>query len=158
MPDFRVCITLVLQRLLWYTVNNMKFWLAIVTAVSFVSIAVLGIYTMNHGGEPAHSGCLAATANGAPCRDESNAWSFLALHLDAFKSFSIATMGSSLAFFLVILTILVSFVYKVLPRVPSLTLPLSCTAQKQRPYSSEYPNRLQFIHWLALHENSPSVA
>jgi hypothetical protein len=125
---------------------------------SFAAIAVFGVFAMNHGGEHSH-GCIAATAQGvADCPNQANPFAFLAFHLDAFKSFSTATVGSLLASALLVALalIFVSFLALFFKDTAPLLSRLQ-THQRKRQESFEFPFRLQLNHWLALHENSPSV-
>lgn len=124
--------------------------------MSFIAIAVFGIFAMNHGG--GHSrGCVAATVQGdADCPlVAGNMIAFLAFHFDVFKSFSTATLNSSFAGMLLIVLALVSmsllFSEKTIPAFSNPQI------NKRRQESLKLRFRNNLIHWLALHENSPSV-
>jgi len=119
----------------------------------FAAIAVFGVFMMDHGGQ-SHSGCIAATANGALC-PEGNALASIAFHLNAFKNFSTAIFASSIAALFILALALAYF----------LRLPAGLCANsfsEQRYFSNSfgeqvYPARKYILRWLALHENSPSL-
>lgn len=125
---------------------------------SFLSIAIFGVFAMNHGGEHNH-GCIAATAQGvADCPNQANPFAFLTFHFDAFKSFSTATVGSPLtsALLISLALIFISFLALFFRDTAQVFSRLQAH-QRKRQESFGFPFRLQLNHWLALHENSPSI-
>ncbi|OGZ54741.1 MAG: hypothetical protein A3B25_01635 [Candidatus Ryanbacteria bacterium RIFCSPLOWO2_01_FULL_48_26] len=136
----------------------MKLVFTVFVMGSFFSIAVFGIFAMNHGGEHSH-GCIAVAAQGvADCPNQATPIAFLAFHLDAFKSFSTATIGTSfaspllVAFALILAALFVLFFSAAAPAFSRLQ-----AYRRKRHESFELPFHLQLNRWLALHENSPSV-
>lgn len=124
---------------------------------AFLAVAVFSVFAMNHGGEHGH-GCIAAIAQGvADCPNQANPFAFLAFHLDAFKSFSTATVGFPLASALLVALalILVSFFTLFFKDIAPASSRLARRGKQQESF--EFPFCLQLNHWLALHENSPSV-
>lgn len=125
----------------------MKSGLTITLICVFASIAVFGIFAMNHGN--GHNGCLAAAARGMECPSAADLNSFLTFHLNAFKNFSGAIL--LLAGFLLTLGFItfskINHLF-LLRRQTSFRFP-------EFPSSSLFK---KFIHWLSLHENSPSFA
>ncbi|MDO8536699.1 MAG: hypothetical protein Q7R94_00425 [bacterium] len=137
----------------------MKAVFTVVLMGSFLAIAVFGVFAMNHGGNH-DRGCIAAAAQGdADCPNQANPFAFLAFHFNTLKSFSTATIGPSLAsvllvaFALVFLSAVIPAFWKITPALLSLQI-----HSKRRQESFEFPFQRELIHWLALHENSPSVA
>ncbi|MDO8430106.1 MAG: hypothetical protein Q7S73_01955 [bacterium] len=132
----------------------MKTLFAILLISAFASIAVFGIFAMNQG-EHAHNGCIAETANGALCPDETNIFASIAFHLNTFKNFSSATsesfmLGALLAIFIFTSILRAFFGF------------LENFSDKQL-FSFNYFNEPDFTQkefirsWLSLHENSPSA-
>jgi len=123
-------------------------YLTITLILSFISIAVFGVFGMNHG---AGHGCIAATLAGGAC-PETNTASFLAFHLGAFKSFGTATIVLSALAFLILLFSAFGNVFVI------------CAGQtafkKRNPgikSDTNFASQRQLVHWLAFHENSPSL-
>lgn len=71
----------------------MKIFTAIIVGSAFFAIAVLGFIAIGVEGE--HAGCIAKTAFGAVCPD--NTFAFIDFHLGALKSFSSGIAASILA-------------------------------------------------------------
>lgn len=135
----------------------MKFLITAIVILSFLGIAVFGVFAMNHGGEHGY-GCIAATAQGvARCPNQADPLAFLTFHIDAFKSFSTAIVGSSLASMLLVALALVlvsSLAWFFRNTIPAFSS-LQAYRRKQRE-SFALPSERQLIRWLALHENSPA--
>jgi len=74
--------------------------------ISFVSIAVFGIFGMHAGMQDHGGGCIAAAAQGTDCPKQADPVEYLTFHLDAFRDFSTATFGD-IATSLLILSLLV---------------------------------------------------
>ncbi len=133
----------------------MKVLFATLLISAFFGVAVFGVFAMNHG-EHALGGCIAATVNGAPCPDDNNPLASIAFHLNVFKSFSTATfVGFAVGLFLIALALVYSSRALLSSQINS--------SPKQASFSSfiasSPPSIAEYIcHWLALHENSPSVA
>ena len=136
----------------------MKSVFTVVVIGSFLAIAVFGVFAMNHGGEHSY-GCLAATARGvADCPNQANPFAFLAFHLDAFKSFSTATVGSPLASALLVMLALIFASFLTLFFKDTAPVPSRLQVhRRKRQESFGFPFRLQLNRWLALHENSPAI-
>lgn len=142
-----------------YAKNVMKVALTIFLITGFLGIAVFGVFTMNHGAEHCHSGCIAATAQGTNCPKGENTLSFLNFHLDAFRSFSTATFGENLANALLLLVALVLTVALAVLASINPAPPALATNYHRRQFLESYsfPFQREFTHWLALHENSPAT-
>lgn len=119
--------------------------------VSFIGIAVFGVFAMSH--ESGHSqGCIAAVARGADCPN--NVLPFVAFHFDTFKSFSNAIFGNLPALFLV------SFlVVGIATRIRAASPPTPSYRHLRQIFSllSLAFNR-KIVRWFALHENSPTFS
>ena len=124
--------------------------------VSFICVAVLGLFGMNH--ESGHHGaCLAATAEGALCPKESEPMDSVLFHFDAFRSFSLVAFsggvtGALLLLFASLLSIVIGVVFfnSAFFRPPQIAFHL----YRLREFSSFWEWKL--IRWLSLHENSPA--
>ncbi|MCR4323211.1 MAG: hypothetical protein NUV61_03955 [Candidatus Azambacteria bacterium] len=121
----------------------------------FVGITMLSSFAMGHGADHMHVGCLASTvAGGAPCPN-SDILAIAEFYVGAVKSFSLATLSSSLIASLALLfffLLSLHIAWKV--RVGSFS-------SYQRSLSSFLVEKISlsatpFLRWLALHENSPS--
>lgn len=142
-----------------YAKNVMKAAFTIFLITGFLGIAVFGAFAVNHGADHGHSGCIAATAQGTDCPKEENTLSFLNFHLNAFRSFSMATFGENFANVLILLIALVSavafgIIVSINPATPALA-----TNYHRRQFLESYsfPFQREFTYWLALHENSPAI-
>ncbi len=116
--------------------------------LSFLAVAVFGFLAMNMENERGHANCIAAVAGDTTC-PEGNAFASALFHITAYKNFSAA---------LVVLALMLPFgLIVVFGNKSALPPPnLNPTFQKySAPFKSSALAR-QLIHWLALHENSPS--
>lgn len=123
--------------------------------VSFIGIAVFGIFGMHAGMQNHNDGCIAATAQGTDCPRQADLIDYLTFHLNAFQNFSAATV-STITFSLLILSLLVvGAAFGASLR--SLALPK--LAPHRVGWSDPFrpPSQYGLIHWLALHENSPAA-
>lgn len=134
----------------------MKTALAIGIMFSFIGIAVLGFTAMNH--ENSHGyGCIATTAQGINCSNESGIMNLVSFHSGVFKGFSTALLGQSTAILLFTLFLLATGI--------GIASTSSCALMPSPPHAHEKllclsffsPSKTELIHWLALHENSPST-
>lgn len=123
--------------------------------VSFVSIAVFGIFGM-HAGMQDHGGeCIAATAQGTDCPKQANPVEYLTFHLDAFRDFSTATFGDIATSLLILSLLIIGIVFGGLRG--NLAPPRLAYSQIRRSDSFRPPSQYGLIRWLALHENSPAT-
>ena len=126
---------------------------------SFIGIAVFGVLGMNH--EQSHdmgqNNCVVAIAKGMDCPKEAGPVVFTAFHIDAYKGFSLATLGENVtsAFMLAFVSLLfigLAFFSPYLFKPPQLAF------YKYRFRDSfSLPQKQQLTRWLALHENSPAT-
>lgn len=141
-----------------YTTNDMKSAPAVILGFIFLSIAVFGVFAMNHGEEYGHAGCIGALARGMACPTETNGpLAFIEFHLSAFKSFSTASLGSLLAF--AVLLLFLSLALTAVFNERRGEKPIEAAREQGR--GADPPSYLAtryFIHWLSLHENSPSFS
>ena len=135
-------------------------YLSILLLIGFVGLAVFGAFGMNHGNGPSHdiamNDCIASTVKGVDCPIEVKSLDFVVFHIDAFKSFSLATLGedvvsvlllSFVSLFFIGLAIFSSFLLRRLQLVFYRCRFLDSFSHFQEK---------EFIGWLALHENSPA--
>lgn len=134
----------------------MKTYFAVLVILSILGIAGAGIFAMNHDSGAGHSGCIAASAKGIDCPEETTALIFLNFHFDALKSILTATSvknanGSLAAFMMSVFIFLIfgtsGFGYKSIP------ICILSSYWLFEPDISLY--RMKSRRWLALHENSP---
>lgn len=139
----------------------MKVALIIFLTFSLVGIAVFGFLGMSHsGGENHQNGCIAAISDGIDCPQTAGVLNTVDFHVGAFKNFSNAVFGES---FLITLLLLALFLFVI--ELGSLfgnflVFPeLNRILQRSHLYKSfSPPFKIQFTHWLALHENSPATS
>ncbi|OHB22846.1 MAG: hypothetical protein A2939_03500 [Parcubacteria group bacterium RIFCSPLOWO2_01_FULL_48_18] len=137
----------------------MKSAFATLVIGAFLAVTIFGVFAMNHGSGHSHNGCIAAIVQGVDCPKEDNALSSIAFHINAFRGFSTATFNDNLAsalllFIALALTIVIGVIASVHPAQPI------CAANCHRGrflklYS--FPLQQELVHWLTLHENSPSL-
>jgi len=132
----------------------MKIGFTVFLILSFVGIAVFSIFAMNHDAYGQNE-CIAEIAREAGCPENGALFSFIAFHLDFFRSFSAAVFwenftGALLLFFSVLLAISLGFMggFKFNPPPQ----PFAILRFLEHPF----PFQKQFTHWLAFHENSPA--
>lgn len=133
----------------------MKTPLLALFVVSFLAIAVFGVFCMHIGAQNHSGGCIAAKLQGFDCRQQSDPIGYLTFHLNAFKDLSAAILGwlavDSLIFFLISLILLV-----LLGNFARFKFNSACHKLKQlKSLLSLFQH--EFLHWLAIHENSPSA-
>ncbi len=135
-------------------------YLSILLLIGFVGLAVFGVFGMNHGSGPSHdmaaNDCIASTVKGVDCPIEVKSLDFAVFHIDAFKSFSLATLGENFmsAFLLTFVSLLfagLSFFSSIFLRRPQLAF----YRYRFLDSFSDFQEQ-EFTSWLALHENSPA--
>ncbi|MBI4085897.1 MAG: hypothetical protein HY433_01475 [Candidatus Liptonbacteria bacterium] len=135
----------------------MKPILTILLVGSFIGVAVFGFAGM-HNGMEAHDGdCIAATAQGAGCSKQASPVDYAAFHLNAFKIFSSAAFSENFLSVLLpalaaLLLIGLGFFRQFLFMPPQ---PILSRHKFRNTFS--FPQKREFIRWLALHENSPAT-
>lgn len=134
----------------------MKPVLATALILGFSTIAVFGIFAMNHGGGD-HGGCIAAASQGRDCPVEGESFSFLNFHIDTYRNFATATFGEGVtALYAVLAFLMAGFYIGVLQSYPN-SLKLAGVSRRSREEFSDAPFLIRLNRWLALHENSPVI-
>ncbi|KKU85829.1 MAG: hypothetical protein A3I38_02800 [Candidatus Wildermuthbacteria bacterium RIFCSPLOWO2_02_FULL_47_10] len=138
--------------------SNMKGFLAAAILISFAAIAFFG-YTAVHI-EKSHPKvrCITEQMRGAQCPDARNQFAVADFHLGALKSFSLAIAeGGGMNFvsglavlFAAMLLAIAAPVLLCVPQVPQFLRGFPARAYL-------FCLRPKFTHWLALHENSPTI-
>lgn len=138
----------------------MKTAFIIFTIFSFVGIVVFGFAAMNHSGGHNANGCIASATKGIDCKDTATVFDFALFHISVFKSFSTAVLSGNF-----ISVILLFFAFMFFVRiwrkksngldVSQLNTFLIFNARSLELFFSSV--KRDFNHWLALHENSPSM-
>ncbi len=123
--------------------------------MGFVGVAGFSFLAMNHDGMGGHNGCIAATANDTVCPMVLGAFESAFFHIDTFKSFSLAVVGSGMA------TLFVLLFAAAIGR--SLLVYRAVFADRHsffNRHAFDVPKLFEksFTSWLALHENSPTTA
>lgn len=135
----------------------MKSLLTTTILLGFISVAVFGFAGVSHGALDAHDdGCIMATAKGVECPQATSAADYLTFHLNAFKSFSSATFGETLAASLLTLLLLalgLPAVALIRSRAPMLSHAYVWHRWRE---SLDSPEERELLHWLALQEHSPT--
>lgn len=135
----------------------MKSLLTTTILLGFISVAVFGFAGVSHGALDAHDdGCIMATAKGVECPQAKSAADYLTFHLNAFKSFSTATFGETLAASLLTLFLLalgLPAVALIGSTVPALS-PAHIRHRWKTPF--DFSKQRALLYWLALQEHSPT--
>ena len=128
----------------------MKSVLSVLLIASLIGIAALGALSV-HAGMQRHKGaCALAVAQGTDCPQLANFLDYASFHANALKNFSLATLASFFALALVaVLWVLAQDAFQ----LPRLRYVRSTTYADAERTLSTYA----FIHWIALHEHSPSI-
>lgn len=135
----------------------MKELFIILLTMSFISIAVFGVFSMHSEMQNHSDNCVAAAVQGIDCPKQNNILDFLFFHFGAFKNLLTAISGNPVF----LLSIFYSFIIWIAIWVlfGNLGQPIfSFTRYKLKqlkPFSLLF--RYKFFYWLALHENSPNV-
>jgi hypothetical protein len=132
----------------------MKSFLTILLVTSYIGVAVFGFLGMHHKGAHGNGGCIASAARGMDCPKEAGPIDLETFHLDAFRSFSLATLGESITSMLSLAFASLFFLSLVFPAAFFRPLQFVFYRQRFRRFFSREQQAL--IRWLALHENSPS--
>ena len=133
----------------------MKSFLLILLLAGFLGVAVFGGFNLGHVSDH-ESGCIAAQAQGMDCPKKMDLINFAAFHLESFKTFFLASSKEILSALLLLLLFIAGAVIG--RTLASLAPPhLRLTSFRFRYRTFFVPSReLEFVRWLALHENSPS--
>lgn len=126
--------------------------------ISFVGIALFGIFSMhvdmqNHDGR-----CIAPSIQGTDCPKQSNSLIYITFHLDAFRGLSTLALGNNffaslLAITMFLVGVGLAFLFNNIVKKKSSTKHYNY--KKYRSFKS--PAEKQLLNWLALHENSPAI-
>lgn len=141
----------------------MKFLFTTLLIVSYIAIGLFGFFDvhantdMNMQSHNTPINCIAATVNGVDCPEQTSPIDFATFHIDAFKSFSLATLTEGVSnvlpfAFIFLFFIDIAFFTSYLLRLPRLAF--------YRHRFSDYsfsPQKQKFTRWLAIHENSPAL-
>ena len=132
----------------------MRKTLAIILAITFITIAVFGFAGMNNTDSHGYRACIAATANGGYCNNQPNSLGFANFFISTFFSFSSTILTSGLAVSLLLLITLLTL-------VSDLALLGVKKNQPQIKYKFKFKKldsgQNQFYSWLKFHTNSPTV-
>lgn len=135
----------------------MKELFIILLIMSFISIAVFGVFSMHSEMQNHNDNCIAAAVQGIDCPKQNNIFDFLFFHFSAFKNLLIVISGNSVF----LLSIFYSFIIWIAMRVlfGNSGLPIfSFTRYKLKQFKLfSLLFRYKFFYWLALHENSPTA-
>lgn len=125
----------------------------ILILIIFVSVALFSFSIMGHE-ESGRGNCLAATLQGFVCSGN-NVIAFASFHLEALKVFSSALVGQILASVLALIMFMAFALYF---SGKTLIPDKSFHFYVFRDFSSaNFPIKKQLLHWLSIHENSPTL-
>jgi len=137
----------------------MKSLFTTILLASFIGIAVFGVFGMSHG--QAHdmdpNNCIAATAKGMNCLKEADPIDFAGFHIDAYKGFSLATVGENVMSSLLLAFASLLFVGLAFFSPHLFKSPQFAFYRYRFRDSFSPPQKQQLTRWLALHENSPAI-
>ena len=132
----------------------MKKVLPFVLSIILFSITTFGFLAMGHSGG-GHGGCLAATAEGAPC-PENNPLAYVNFHFGAIKAFSQAVLENGISGVFILFSIAVSLLAFAKSDSSQIAVLETKTYFRKLLMFAPFPIIAAVNHWLALHENSPS--
>ena len=138
----------------------MKRFIFIMLVLGYTSMAIVGIFLMNHADSEAHNGCIFATMQNVKCLLGNSDINVIFFHLNSLKNIATA-YAENILFGLAMLLSLLVITYLALVRQISNLMP-AVLYVKQLPNSFAYENsssesRKKFLNWISLHENSPSA-
>ncbi|MDP3764087.1 MAG: hypothetical protein Q8Q95_00495 [bacterium] len=138
----------------------MRFYLTLFTLLSFVSIAVFGVFGMDTNDHHySINSCVGSLTQGTVCPN-TGAVDSIVFHLNSFKFFSNSTLAQNIslllyAFLFLFLSLWVSKKIK-----PDFSKQVLIDTQKLKMYkifdSLDLPFKQEKIFWNSLHENSPA--
>ena len=140
----------------------MKSVLITLLMISFLGLSVFSILAMGHDNGHFHGGCIASLVEGVVCNGIKNVKEFLNFHVNAFKSFSEAVFNyfGFAGFLGLAVLILGMLIFSFLNAIPKTVLDLCADhTARFRKYFRDHKtclNFIEFLGWLALHENSPA--
>lgn len=133
----------------------MKFALAIISIIGFVSVAVFGFMAIGHINEMAHNGCLAALSQNGVCPSATSAPLAAAFsHLNILRSFSSALLNNVVLLLALAVLSGIAFV-SVRNSGDFYGLSEGVSFLFRLLEKGENSSSLN-LNWLALHFNSPS--
>lgn len=124
---------------------------------SFVSLAIFGVFSMNHGMmHGAEQNCVAASAENTKCPLAVNPIDFVTFHISALRNFSTATFTKSLVSTLIALAFLFFLFFK-----NAVLFQKQKTRRSSLPLTNQQiqvalPLRQALARWLALRTYSPT--
>lgn len=134
----------------------------------YVGTAVFGVFgmhtqtdmnTQEHAGMAiVSSNCIASTAKGVDCPNQAESFDFTSFHIDGFRGFSLATFDENvLVSFLTLVLLVIGIGLGALLGNYFAPLRFSLVYSRYGPWQFSSPPKQQFLRWLALHENSPTI-
>lgn len=136
-------------------------YLTLILLIGFMGKGLFGFVAMPHQmSEHSSSDCLASfVVNKSLCPDGNNSFSYAFYHIQAYQFFSNALIGSFAAIFAVIASaFILSFVFRELDALSVLRNQIFYLKKRLTEIVDSIHSSLKdFIRWLALLENSPSV-
>lgn len=138
-------------------------YLSVLLLIGFVGVAVFGVFNIHQGGMSDHNqtsgDCIAATTKGMDCPKEADPISFAVFHLDAFRDFSIVTLGENSLALISTLLLLVAGVFFGILKGKASPPQLNFAYSRYRLWEF-FRLRLKrrLLGYLALHENSPTIS
>lgn len=135
----------------------MKMSFIILLIMSFISIAVFGVFSMHSEMQNHSDNCVAASFQGTDCPKQNNIFDFIFFHFGAFKNI-LAVIFSNFSFSLLIFY---SFIIGIVGGAllgnsgPPKSNFKRYKLRRLELFSSLF--RYKFFYWLALHENSPTA-
>lgn len=131
----------------------MRLSLITLLILGFAAVSIFGFSVMNHENESGHYNCVAAATAGInDCSESETALNMAVFHLNAFKSFSDAIPNILTLILFILLLPLAVVKFKVL------LLNLNFSSFLKNLKNFYFLPKLKIIHWLSIHENSPSLA
>ena len=136
----------------------MKALFMILLVISFISIAIFGVFSMHPEMQSHNDNCVAATVQGTDCPKQNNLFDFVFFHFNAFKNFLTAISSNSVFSLLIFYSFIILIGIKAFLRNSELLRFNFARNELKRLEVFNPPSRHKFFYWLLLHENSPSAS
>lgn len=136
---------------------DIKALFIILLTMSFVGIAVFGVFGMHTSMQNHSDNCVAVAVQGVDCPKQNNIFNFLFFHFNAFKNF-LTVIFSEFAFSsLIFYSLVIGIAIGVLSENSGPPRFNSARHELRRLELFSLLARYKFFYWLALHENSPTA-
>lgn len=133
----------------------MKIFFTILLLTSIIGFTAVGLAGMYHGSAQSHGGdCVLAASQGEVCPKQMKLFEYVAFHVMALKALSLATVSMPLLAAL----LLIIFIAILCIGARASILSEGLFRRINTNFVAVSDVQCEYINWLSLHENSPSLA